>query len=302
MNKSPLIAVFLLALVSWIGNLWVYEKNQLPEPVFLSHFIDLPLEGGASFKLSYLENHRGLHIVDVEVPGLPYASVNFLNKNRYAYQNYQSVLISLEQQIQETDPSAAPLHIKQVRAWLSDGSSRMLDIGDVTLTPQTKNTADHSLFEFSSGGTSNQNVGYTLVTTKEDLILTGVESPYPDASSPRMKLYLDALSLEQEPGYRTSLQSGDRVEVEGLPVEEVSFPIALKKGSYVRFSYRLEDTGTNTPEHKAAEKYNRIEGAVRVKAQASDGFKDDMAGFIRYESDLSASDIRKIVQTRRELP
>ncbi|MGE6230195.1 hypothetical protein [Paenibacillus chitinolyticus] len=302
MKKSPLISVFLLALVSWIGNLWVYEKNQLPEPVFLSHFIDLPLEEGASFKLSYLENHRGLHIVNVEVPGLPYASVNFLNKNRYTYQNYQSVLISLEPLIQETDPSLAPLHIKQVRAWLSDGSSRMLDIGDVTLTPQAKNTTDRSLFEFSSGGTSNQNVGYALVTTKEDLILTGVESPYPNDSFPRMKLYLDALSLEQEPGYRTSLQSGDRMEAEGLPVEEISFPVAVKKDSYVRLSYRLEDTGTDTPEHKAAEKYNRIEEAVRVKAQASDGFKDDMAGSIRYESDLSASNIRKIVQTRRELP
>ncbi|GKS11510.1 hypothetical protein YDYSY3_25100 [Paenibacillus chitinolyticus] len=302
MKKNPLIAVFLLALVSWIGNLWVYEKNQLPEPVFLSHFIDLPLERGASFKLSYLENHRGLHIVNVEVPELPHASINFLNKNRYAYQNYQSVLISLEQQIEETDPSAAPLQIKQVRAWLSNGSSRMLDIGHVTLTPTGKNPDKRSLFDFSSGGTSNQNVGYTLVTTKEDLILTGIESPYPDDSSPRMKLYLDALSLEQEPGYLTSLRSGDKVEVEGLPVEEISFPIAVKKGSYVRLSYRFEDANTDTPEHKGTKEFNQIEEAVRVKAQAPDGFKDDLAVHIRFESDLSASDIRKIVQSRRELP
>ncbi|SEG29591.1 hypothetical protein [Paenibacillus sp. UNC499MF] len=302
MKKNPLIAVFLLALVSWIGNLWVYEKNQLPEPVFLSHFIDLPLEKGASFKLSYLENHRGLHIVDVQVPGLPYASVNFLNKNRYTYQNYQSVLISLEQQIQETEPPAAPVQIKQVRAWLNDGSSRMLDIGHVTLTPPARTTADRSLFESSSGGTSNQNAGYTLKTTKEDLILTGMDNSYPDDSLPRMKLYLDTLSLEQEPGYRSSLRSGDMVDVEGLPIEDISFPLAIQKGNYVRLSYRLEDTGTESPEHKAAETYNRIEKAVRLNAQTSDGFKDDMTLFINHESDLSASSIRTIVQARRELP
>ncbi|WP_405081303.1 hypothetical protein ACI48J_01055 [Paenibacillus chitinolyticus] len=302
MKKSPLIAVFLLASVSWIGNLWIYEKNQLPEPVFLSHFIDLPLERGTSFKLSYLENHRGLHIVNVEIPELPHASVNFLNKNRYTYQNYQSVLIALEQQIQETDASEVPLHIKRVRAWLSDGSSRLLDIGDVTLTPQAKKTADRPLFEFSSSGSSNQNVGYTLVTTKEDLIITGIENSYPDQSSPRIKLYIGALSLEQEPGYLTSLRSGDTVEVEGLPAEDISFPLAVKKGSYVRLSYRFQDTGTEPPEHKAAEKYNRIEKVVRLKVQASDGFKDDMAGFINYDSDLSASNIQKIVQARRELP
>ncbi|MFS0840858.1 hypothetical protein [Paenibacillus sp. 1P03SA] len=302
MKKSPLVAVFLLALASWVGNLWVYEKNQLPEPVFLSHFIDLPLERGTSFKLSFLENHRGLHIVYVEVPELPHASVDFLNKNRYTYQNYQSVLISLEQQIQETDPPAAPVQIKQVRAWFNDGSSRMLDIGHVTLTPPAKNTVDRSLFEFSSGGTSNQNAGYTLVTTKEDLILTGVESSYTDVSSPRLKLYLDTLSLEQEPGYRTSLRPGDKVEAEGLPVEDISFPLAVKKGNYVRLSYRIEDTETEPPESKAAEAYNRIEKAIRLKAQTSDGFKDDMTGFINYESDLRASSIRTIVQARRELP
>ncbi|MEY9094707.1 hypothetical protein [Paenibacillus sp. RC84] len=300
MKKRPLVIVFLLALVSWAGNLWVYEKNQLPEPVFLSHFIDLPLEQGTSFKLSYLENHRGLHIVNVEVPELPLASINFLNKNRYTYQDYQSVLIALEQPAQEAEQPAPPLHITQVRARFSDGSSRLLDIGHVTLTPTGKNPDKRSLFEFSSGGSSNQNAGYALAATKEDLILTGIDNPYPVQSSPRMNLYIDTLSLEQEPGYLTSLRSGDKVE--GLPAEDISFPLAVKKGSYVRLSYRFEDANTDTSEHKGTKDFNQIEEAVRLKAQAPDGFKDDMAVHIRFESDLSDSDIQTIVQARRELP
>ncbi|MBV6715616.1 hypothetical protein [Paenibacillus chitinolyticus] len=300
MKKRPLVIVFLLALGSWAGNLWVYEKNQLPEPVFLSHFIDLPLEQGTSFPLSYLENHRGLHIVNVEVPELSHASINFLNKNQYNYQNYQTVLIALEQPAQEAEQPTSPLHITQVRARFSDGSSRMLDIGHVTLTPTGKNPDKRSLFDFSSGGSSNQNAGYTLAATKEDLILTGIENPNPVQSSPRMNLYIDTLSLEQEPGYLTSLRSGDKVE--GLPAEDISFPLAVKKGSYVRLSYRFEDANTDTSEHKGTKEFNQIEEAVRLKAQAPDGFKDDMAVHIRFESDLSDSDIQKIVQARRELP
>ncbi|MBX0356095.1 hypothetical protein [Halobacillus sp. Nhm2S1] len=263
-GKTFLISLLIVA-ISWGGNLWFYQSKQLEEPVFLEHFYG----GIGMFELYYLTNRDDpARVMSVEFSD---GTTLHAKSDYYAFQNenpaygpdiqsrsshylLKSVVFD-EQKMRELSVD----HRGRATIHFNNGETTVADIGKVT---SSEHREGNGIFRQQSSSSSSNGRSFRSYTVVEDLKIESMTSPFPEVDEDlKKKLYTPSIGTTGTPdggGPRTHNKelNEEWSRVAGAPLEEVQFPIEMKRGDGIRltmqekpdairaYSYEIEMTGT----------------------------------------------------------
>ncbi len=240
MKRIIFIIVLVLVAGSWGGNLWYYHRSQLPEPVFLNHFIEVENSPGYSFDLLYLENKSAKTKLQwIEIPELPNVQISPIpDVNSYAHQTQGTMRVQIMDYdlVQPEFPEKGPLVIHRVLAHFDDNSSKEMEIGEIQVfRPDPKLGA--APVQGTSSGSSSYKAGFARVKFKKDARLTGINSTYLPSLADRFNVILDTKSIRHLEQKEISYSSEGINS--GVPLEKIPFPLKFKSGETATVTYQL---------------------------------------------------------------
>ncbi|MGR9049775.1 hypothetical protein ACQ4XT_14220 [Halobacillus faecis] len=245
MKGKTLIISLLIIAISWGGNLWFYQSKQLEEPIFLEHFYD----GTGMFELYYLTNREDpARVVSVEFSD---GTTLHAEADQYAFPNENPAfgpdvrsrsthyLLKTtrfdEQQMRELEVD----HEGKATIHFNDGKTLYADIGMIEARELRKG---NGLFTQQSSSSSSNGRSFRSFSVKEELEIESISSPFPEVDEDiKMKLYTPSIGSTGTPdggGPRTYSKEMDKdwSEVAGVPLENIDFPIEMKRGERIRLT------------------------------------------------------------------
>ncbi|MBN9653216.1 hypothetical protein J0K78_02980 [Halobacillus sp. GSS1] len=249
MKGKTLIISLLIIAISWGGNLWFYHSKQLEEPIFLEHFYD----GAGMFELYYLTNRDDpSHIVRVEFSD---GTAVHAEADQYAFPNENPAygpdvrgksthyLLKATRFDEQRMRELGVDHEGKATIHFNGGDTIVADIGKVTSSEiQDRN----SIFRSQGRSSSSNGRSFQSYTVMEDLKIESISFPFPEvAEDVRMKLYAPSIDSTGTPdggGPRTYSEELDQdwSEVAGALLENIDFPIEMKRGDSIRLTMQEE--------------------------------------------------------------
>lgn len=287
---------------SWIGNVWYFKAQQLEKPLFLEHYVEVVQESDDTIELYYLQNlHEDKQISTVHIPEYPEIRMESHTSNykRFTHQQLGRIILSVPMNGTHSTPDnvSGPSMIRTVSVMYDDGSSEEVDIGEIRLISGGSVQAQlHSPFKATSSGGGigvGYDTGYKGFRIVRPTQLQQVESFYLSlVDHGQLELYLDYAKREKKSGMvHSALKSGD-VDMLGTPIQELVFPVQMKRSEYFRISYRYpyDKEGSN--------RVYRLRVRLGMVDQKGAHWTETM--FINLEPYLTEERIRNLVRDRRE--
>ncbi|NMO97237.1 hypothetical protein [Paenibacillus lemnae] len=291
----------LAAAISWTWNLWHYHQNQLGEPLFLDHHIDLQRQG--FFDLYYLEDLNTEHkVMQVNFPDNPELKVQHRmpSCNAYTYQQLCSlgIVSHTEIEVQDTASNQAKADAKPlvVQVMFTDGASKIIETGTIRQLPGNENN-DMPVNHTSSGSSSN---GTGFSSLHADRPVQWVDAALQNTSlieSGKLDVYAEIYNNHVRPelysyGHHGGVDPLDPKE-EGQRLEELQFPLSLNKGDAIQIRYRI-----NRNKFEPDEVYYTFLRMTFQDVKGEGTWEDDVVHVNRYP-DLTNTDVRELVKERR---
>ncbi len=206
------MTALLLIAGSWGGNVWYYNSMQLAEPMFLPHFIAIHGMGGEPIDFYYLENQADAgEVVGIQIEELPPLRFNLHESSRYSHHVLMKASAYWEpEMLGAPDQSQLPMTIREITVHYNGRAPKRVPIGEVLLMPDRR----EGLLNFIMGGASSDGTGNSKVRLTRQATLEKVDYAYSDRIGP-----------------------GFRLELDGQPIEEQSFPRELREGDLLEFTY-----------------------------------------------------------------
>jgi len=202
----------LLIALSWGGNVWYYNGMQLEEPMFLRHYIAIHGSGGEPVDIYYLENHADAgEVTGIQIEELPPLRFNLHESGRYSHQVLMKASAYWKpDMLGAPDESQLPLAIREITVHYNGRAPKKVPIGEIMLMADTR----EGLLDFIMGSSSSDGTGSYKVRLTQPAKLDKIDYAYSDR-----------------------IGSGFRLELDGRPVEEQTFPRELDEGDLLAFSY-----------------------------------------------------------------
>lgn len=295
------IAILVLAAGSWTGNLWIYMRSQLPEPVFFRHYIEIEYGEGASFELAYLENKSAeAHIQTILIPELPEAEIQpWTSYERYSHQDEGRMRVSITNADMSGKPGLTddePMIIRQVETFFDDGTSKKMDIGEIRVYAPGSEAED--VARYSSSGASSEGTGYDRLKMLKDAELTGISSGFMPQLADHWRFIFDAKQVRMLSPDTVSLeevQVGSEAAYTGAPIESISYPVKLEAGEIVTLAYRKNVADKAT----VAEQTDVFHLMFRMEMKDAEGNAYRYHSHISYTPSLTNRQVAEYVQSRR---
>jgi hypothetical protein len=294
----------LIILVSWIGNGLYYHSMQLPEPLFLKHYIEVSDAPGDRFELRFLENlNETRQINQITIEKLPHVKVySPISYDNYTHQRLGRVIF----EIRQSKSLSEPLIINSIQAHYNDGTEQTMDIGEIRVYP--KNTVPNDNPEnlpihHSSGGSSNNNSGYSSLYTLEPLQLTNITSTYLSRYAPWLEIYVASQNslgfsmLGVKQNNPNEIHSSP-FTMDGIRLEEMKFPFKLDTKQSLKVSHQFVFPENNSVQ----ESFSITQMYLWLTYMDNNNKEWTSRTFISYTPNLSNSDVRSIVKMRRDMP
>ncbi|MCM3624649.1 hypothetical protein M4D70_20705 [Brevibacillus borstelensis] len=171
MKKKTIFAASAIWLVMWVLSIAWYEHKTLSELYILRHYERLPLfNEGYVWNLSFVKNTNDPREVrSIVVPGFPSAirasggDGNYHLDNYVSYRGVQFII---------PNESDIPKKLTELEVTFSDGSSQMVDIGELYLDEEREGEPSTVLSGYHSRGSENE--GSATSRFAKDALLTNV--------------------------------------------------------------------------------------------------------------------------------
>ncbi|MEF2966016.1 hypothetical protein V3851_09250 [Paenibacillus sp. M1] len=297
MKRTPYIYIVVLVLIagSWGGNLWVYFRSQLREPVFFNHYIEVENSPGYSFDLLYLENKSAkIKLRSIDIPELPNVQVTPIQvQNSYTHQNQGTMRVQIMDYdlLQPVFPPEGPLLIHRVNAVFEDNSVREMNIGEIRV--YNDDLTGDAPTEGSSGGSSSLGTGYQTIRFSRAAQLTGITSAYLPRLGDRLAVTLDAASIRNLTQIEIPFESA--YNISGVQLSEVPLPLKFAPGDSATLGYGLD---LSSGKVSALEKTDVYWLLLRMELTEANGKKTVVPVTLPFSPYLSDRDISEFVRTK----
>ncbi|MEJ8546069.1 hypothetical protein [Brevibacillus borstelensis] len=239
MKKKTILTAGVVWLCLWVLSIVWYEHKTLSEPYLLRHYQRLPLfSEGYVWNLSFVKNASDKREVrSVVVPGFPSALRATSGDGRYTLDNY--VEYRGAEFIIPNVPDI-PKQITEVEVTFSDGSSRMVDIGELYLDEDREGEPSTVLSGYHGKGSVDE--GSASFRLAKDAALTDVTLLPASISAKDLEVSINDSPWEK--GKSLLFSKGEPLKV--------SYRIASEDGvsfdGLIHLHFRTAD-GTETVEH-----------------------------------------------------
>ncbi|WP_422658371.1 hypothetical protein ACK8P5_22110 [Paenibacillus sp. EC2-1] len=281
--------------VSWIGNVWYFKAQQLGEPLFLEHHIEMTAIAGDIFDLYYLEDLNGeKKVSSISIPDFPEIRITTQQPDyqRYSHQQLGRFIMSLPSDIAGLgmDDADTPKIIRTAFVQFNDGTSKEVDIGEIRLKKLFIDK-DKSPVKWSSGGSSSDLAGFDTVQIERPVSLQGIKTNYLSLiKSGQLKLYIDTITESPGTTFQMNESEDGGILLEGVPFQELELPQKFHKGDAIHFSYKY------IPEEISADIYSIH---LEIEFMEEDQLWDHTI-HIKFAPSFTEKAIRNLVRDRRE--
>ncbi len=285
--------IMVVIVIAWIGNYTYLHSKQLDEPIILSHYYDQSMEEYTRVRVFYLtnKNHQELNYADFRgvtaYPNLG-GGFEFFNENekpRHEQEFRHHFLKSTTLDIREDllglqKGSGDRWTAEDIIAYFNQGAGNsphvVADFGGIAVQA---GYPGKQVFRFQVSGSSNKNRTYSVNEVLEDLTVEEIRLPYED----QIGKFID-IKVARNISYSHSGERRNWADVSGEPLEEIEFPLKLKKGDSLSISSQVND-----------ELKSYVDVALKVKGKTATG--ETFESPIRIDSRpiFSQEDIDRIV-------
>lgn len=295
----------LIIIASWIGNSVYYYSMQLPEPMFLKHYIEVSDTQGDRFELRFLENlHETKQINHVTIKDFPHAKVySPISYDNYTHQRIGRVTF----EVRQSQSLSEPLTINSVQVHYNDGTEQTMNIGEIRIYPKNivyNSNLEKSPIHHTSGGSSNNNSGYSSLYTSEPIQLTNISSTYLSQYAPWLEIYVasqNSLGFSML-GIKQNTPNEDvysrAFTMDGIRLEELKLPFKMDTNQSLKVSHQFVFPENNSVQ----ESFSITQMYLRLSYMDNNNKEWTSNTIISYIPNLSNSDVRSIVKMRRDMP
>ncbi|QFT89698.1 hypothetical protein FIU87_13635 [Bacillus sp. THAF10] len=167
MLKKFIFTGVLLAIVSWAGNMYYYNSQQLERPIMMKHYYELPKEHIDFFRLHYITNKvEQMDIAWVEFPELgehhlAISSDQSHDQGNY-YQSHKIKTLHLTTYHDSLPKQKEDIILTKMTAHFTNGDSHTYEIGEIVFKESNRGP-----FQFRGSGGSSDGTGYDNMSSSE---------------------------------------------------------------------------------------------------------------------------------------
>lgn len=254
LNKKFVIFGLVFLMLSWVGNIYVYEKHILKEPIFIKHYYDIQ-SGMNNIQFYYIQNINSQEQVqNIEFPEIGQEYVSFTDSDRNSDNRYYK-LKCISVNFYNVDQNKVHDNIKNkvitnAKITFTNGKIINEDIGRIYLHGDNTNSPTLTMANATS---SSDNTGSSTHRATKDTKVTGLCTKFPDII-------------------------GDVVliKVNGKPLKDIKFPLELKAGDNLEVSYEFKFNKNDIRKNNA---YNIT---LDILTEDADGTKGHSLSFMNY--------------------
>ncbi len=205
--------ICMLILGSWIGNILYYQQLQLKEPIILKQDMTLTLKSDYAEMLYFnvLENkHKGKKVTAIQLPDDPQILFQIYPDQTYTHHVMMKAAAGLNQ---DELGAKLPLTIKEVLVYYNEGPPATVPIGEIRI----EKASEKRVLDMVSASSSSGGAGDYMARLLEKVELDQVDVAVQD----QLKAWVD-------------------VELNGVPVEDLKFPMALNNNEAITLSYHWD--------------------------------------------------------------
>lgn len=268
-NKKWLSAGIALLIIVWTANIIFYENHVLKEPMFMRHYYNLTHVG--NMQIHYVQNKTdNLRIHNLSFPELGDFPVRFQETKENSldrYYNMKTIMVELNKDEFEKKYGSREVLITRLNVQFSNGKTMSPDIGNIYISSHSYNDR---ILEWSSGSSSSNNTGYTILRTKETTIIKGIESKFSE-------LFLDMAN----------------VKLNGKPLNDLKYPIELPPADNIEISHAFSFDSKDD-----IRKLYYLQMSPQIVSETKDGKSGIDFIHIHYRPYLKSGDIKRLKDER----
>jgi hypothetical protein len=268
-----------LILACWFVNVGYNRYYRLSEGRFLQHHIEATDSPYVGFDLLYVANKRDKRMIkSIKVAELP--TLDFYPAQVHQELKRQTIykFTGFYQSAPDRKTALPPLNLHAVTATYNDGSTGVMEVGDI-IVYQNVYPSKAPPIEFSSGGGSSNNTGFNTVSVKRPAVLTGVTSDW-----------LGLLGTAFQFNEKISSNASSNGPLESV----VTYPMNLAKGDSLITNYWF-DFPDSSP--LAADVFNLL---LTQTFNEGDGSRSSYSIFANYLPYFTESQMKHFVRVNRE--
>lgn len=277
---KKLFLILLIIPLCWIGNYYYFQQHQLEDAIFLKHYYEIPYHEdwqGVYFDIYYVENRvesnpvsyfsldgrRLIYQVEPELRN-SYLQYQYFNLNRALV----NVTIEDITHVLEDDNHGI---IEELIVGYKDGSSQIVDIGEIHLIHADDMEGRSNLLSFRSSQSSDHE-GYIDFHEIREITFTEIEISFEEYLMKDIHIEVD--------------NSGNMID---------ELPLLIRRGQRIAYSFQ------DIPDQDLY--FHLYQANVKLKYETLDGKEGHIS--IRYDEServyFSESEIRQLVKDRRSI-
>jgi len=216
LSKKKIILGVVFLVLLWAGNIIYYEKHVLKEPLFINHYYNLKT-GMNDFRLYYIQNINSQdRVISIVFPEIGQQFLNFseLDGNSDSNRRYymlKTITVNLFNGGNEIPEEYKNKVITKAQICFSSGKKVNTDLGKIYLD---NNEIEKIDLKQSSTSSSSDNTGSSTFIANKDINVTGINSKFQE-----------------------ELKDILQINIDGIPLSKMAFPIKLKAGTDLNLSY-----------------------------------------------------------------
>jgi hypothetical protein len=282
LNSKVIILIVIAILISWVGNIYIFNKYSLEKPLMLNSYSGSMLTENYGFELRYISNiYDQDNFISASLPEISNQAfpVDFLSESNIKYSSYRInviyinlgfVLLDNGKRLIDSDKIKNP--IKKIHLRTNSGKMYEYDLGEILIFKEQE-IKDNPIKEDSSMS-SNNNLGNSIFTTSSDIKLTEIMSPLEDI-----------------------ITEVCDIKINGIPLDHVKLPLYFKAGDQIEVKYQFK----NSADMKQQFRFSSFLIPLTLKGLDSKGNIATMKVHIycNTQNEINAKDIKKLIKDGR---
>ncbi|MDL4841178.1 hypothetical protein [Aquibacillus rhizosphaerae] len=287
----------IVILLSWGGNYFYFQTQQLENPIFLNHYYqmyhneeanEIPLtfyyltDKKEPLDVNYVEmngiqayptyNHDGFTMFNDSQPQIQY-------EQEFNHQYLMSTTISIRTDTESIFNTDNSWSFSNMEVFFTNGEHVTANIGEVVVQPYH----GQSLLETRASGSSNQHRSVTSMVATEQLSINEISLPFKELEGDVSV----KVGLDEGPGVNRGLEvPWEDLQAESL--QKTMFPFDLTKNNQLRLYTYFNPESMD---------YYQFE--IEIKGTTEDGESFTSGTMINNQPHLEEADINKIIELKQ---
>lgn len=279
-NFKVAVLIIILLILTWLGNIYVFNKNALVRPLLIKTYSDLFISETSRMEFYYITNvYDQDNICTASFPELKtepvyvdVAQVKTINNSNYKINkiviNMGNIFLSEGKRFVNSS-GKKDITLKKVLFSTLSNKKFKFDLGNISLS-KWQSDEDNSIQKTSSSST-NGVAGSSTAFANTDIIIDMVKSSFKNVL---IELY--------------------DIDINGIPLENFPHILELKAGEQIKVAYKLKDKAPMDLKIK----YSNIRSSITLTGTNKEGKSVRMASFIDTNPFwyLTGSDVRDLAK------